>query len=55
VCAATRPEESVIIGTVASLPERLASAELHGPVLVLIGRTLADVALPQTADMAATR
>jgi uroporphyrin-III C-methyltransferase / precorrin-2 dehydrogenase / sirohydrochlorin ferrochelatase len=55
VCAATRPQESVITGTVASLPERLASADLHGPVLVLIGRTLADAASPQNDDIAAIR
>ena len=55
VCAATLPGESVIHGTVASLPERLASADLHGPVLVLIGRTLADAAIPETADIAAAR
>ena len=55
VCAATRPGESVIHGTVASLPARLASADLHGPVLVLIGRTLADAAIPETADIAAAR
>jgi uroporphyrin-III C-methyltransferase/precorrin-2 dehydrogenase/sirohydrochlorin ferrochelatase len=51
VCSATRPDESVIHASVASLPELLASAEWHGPVLVLIGRTLADAAIAKAAGV----
>jgi uroporphyrin-III C-methyltransferase/precorrin-2 dehydrogenase/sirohydrochlorin ferrochelatase len=52
VYSATRPDESFIHATVASLPELLASAERQGPVLVLIGRTLADAAVSKPADVA---
>jgi uroporphyrin-III C-methyltransferase/precorrin-2 dehydrogenase/sirohydrochlorin ferrochelatase len=39
---ATRTDERVIAATIADLPARLAAEALTGPVIVLIGRALAD-------------
>jgi uroporphyrin-III C-methyltransferase/precorrin-2 dehydrogenase/sirohydrochlorin ferrochelatase len=39
---ATRTDERVIAGTIADLPARLAAEAPSGPVIVMIGRTLAD-------------
>ena len=39
---ATRADERVIAATIADLPARLAAEALSGPVIVMIGRTLAD-------------
>jgi uroporphyrin-III C-methyltransferase/precorrin-2 dehydrogenase/sirohydrochlorin ferrochelatase len=39
---ATRADERVIAATIADLPGRLAAEALSGPVIVMIGRTLAD-------------
>ncbi len=44
VVNATRPDETVVAGSVADLPERLAAAAHAGPVVVMIGRVFADVA-----------
>ncbi|HXZ09724.1 MAG TPA: hypothetical protein VEI25_16865, partial [Paraburkholderia sp.] len=44
VINATRPDETVVAGTIADLPDRLAATEIVGPVVVLIGRVFADVA-----------
>jgi uroporphyrin-III C-methyltransferase/precorrin-2 dehydrogenase/sirohydrochlorin ferrochelatase len=40
VIAATRPEQTVIAGTIADIAERLDAAAPEGPVLVMIGRAL---------------
>ena len=48
VARATRPDEIVIAGTVADIAERVATASPRGPLIVLIGRVLAN-----TAKMAA--
>ena len=42
VAAATRPEQTVIAGTIANLAARVADASPAGPLLVMIGRALAD-------------
>ena len=42
VIKATRPDEAVIAATVESLPARLSEQESRGPVIVMIGRALAD-------------
>jgi uroporphyrin-III C-methyltransferase/precorrin-2 dehydrogenase/sirohydrochlorin ferrochelatase len=39
---ATRADERVIAATIANLPARLAAEPLSGPVIVMIGRALAD-------------
>jgi uroporphyrin-III C-methyltransferase/precorrin-2 dehydrogenase/sirohydrochlorin ferrochelatase len=44
VAAATRPEQEVITGTIADIADRLQEAAPAGPLLVMIGRALADAA-----------
>jgi uroporphyrin-III C-methyltransferase/precorrin-2 dehydrogenase/sirohydrochlorin ferrochelatase len=44
VAAATRPEQQVVIGTIADIADRLREAAPTGPLLVMIGRALADAA-----------
>ena len=44
VARATRPDEEVIAATIGELPAIVAARAPRGPVLVMIGRTLADVA-----------
>jgi uroporphyrin-III C-methyltransferase/precorrin-2 dehydrogenase/sirohydrochlorin ferrochelatase len=41
VASATRPEEQVVHGTIATIAARLADAAPDGPVLIMIGRALA--------------
>jgi uroporphyrin-III C-methyltransferase / precorrin-2 dehydrogenase / sirohydrochlorin ferrochelatase len=47
VAAATRPEQKVVAGTIADIADRLAAAAPEGPLLVMIGRALADAAVLQ--------
>jgi uroporphyrin-III C-methyltransferase / precorrin-2 dehydrogenase / sirohydrochlorin ferrochelatase len=42
IASATRPEEEVIRGTIADIAERLTQAAPSGPLLIMIGRALAD-------------
>jgi uroporphyrin-III C-methyltransferase / precorrin-2 dehydrogenase / sirohydrochlorin ferrochelatase len=49
VVNATCPDETVVAGSVADLPERLAAANHAGPVVVMIGRVFADVAAARPA------
>ena len=51
VSRATRPDESQVAAPLASLPARLAAAEMPGPVLVLIGRALGQ-AMSQAKETA---
>jgi uroporphyrin-III C-methyltransferase/precorrin-2 dehydrogenase/sirohydrochlorin ferrochelatase len=44
VACATRPEQEVIAGTIADIADRLQKAAPAGPLLVMIGRALADAA-----------
>lgn len=44
VARATRPDQETVVGTIADLPARLAAADLAGPVLVMIGRVMEEVA-----------
>jgi uroporphyrin-III C-methyltransferase/precorrin-2 dehydrogenase/sirohydrochlorin ferrochelatase len=44
VAAATRPEQEVVAGTIADIADRLQQAAPTGPLLVMIGRALADAA-----------
>ena len=58
VINATRPDEAVIAATIADLPQRLATAAIGGPVVVMIGRVFAraaaaDMASAQSASQAA--
>jgi uroporphyrin-III C-methyltransferase/precorrin-2 dehydrogenase/sirohydrochlorin ferrochelatase len=49
IASATRPEEEIVRGTIADIAERLREAAPTGPLLVMIGRALADVELATTA------
>jgi uroporphyrin-III C-methyltransferase/precorrin-2 dehydrogenase/sirohydrochlorin ferrochelatase len=40
IARATRPDQAVIAAPIGELPERLAQANLPGPVLVMIGRVI---------------
>jgi uroporphyrin-III C-methyltransferase / precorrin-2 dehydrogenase / sirohydrochlorin ferrochelatase len=53
VARATRPDEATVGASIAELPARLAAANLPGPVVVLIGRAMAEVGAFQgaTADV----
>jgi uroporphyrin-III C-methyltransferase/precorrin-2 dehydrogenase/sirohydrochlorin ferrochelatase len=56
VSRATRPDQAEVVSTISELPDRLAAANLPGPVLVMIGRTFASVtaaAVPATHVRAA--
>jgi uroporphyrin-III C-methyltransferase / precorrin-2 dehydrogenase / sirohydrochlorin ferrochelatase len=44
VASATRPEQEVIAGTIADIADRVRDAAPSGPLLVMIGRALADAA-----------
>jgi uroporphyrin-III C-methyltransferase/precorrin-2 dehydrogenase/sirohydrochlorin ferrochelatase len=44
VASATRPEQEVIAGTIADIADRVREAAPSGPLLVMIGRALADAA-----------
>jgi uroporphyrin-III C-methyltransferase/precorrin-2 dehydrogenase/sirohydrochlorin ferrochelatase len=55
VARVTLPDECVFAATIATLPERLAAASPAGPVVVLIGRVLADIgAMQGGSDLGAT-
>jgi uroporphyrin-III C-methyltransferase/precorrin-2 dehydrogenase/sirohydrochlorin ferrochelatase len=47
IARATRPDEVIIAGTLADLPEKLTQAALSGPVLVMIGQVLASTVAAQ--------
>jgi uroporphyrin-III C-methyltransferase / precorrin-2 dehydrogenase / sirohydrochlorin ferrochelatase len=51
VISATRPEQTVITGTISDIADRLDAAAPDGPVLVMIGRALAAA---DDADAVAT-
>jgi uroporphyrin-III C-methyltransferase/precorrin-2 dehydrogenase/sirohydrochlorin ferrochelatase len=42
IAAATRPDEKVVTGTIADIADRLSEASPAGPLLVMIGRALAQ-------------
>ena len=44
VANATRPDETVVAGTIADIAEKIEAAALAGPALVMIGRVLNEVA-----------
>jgi uroporphyrin-III C-methyltransferase / precorrin-2 dehydrogenase / sirohydrochlorin ferrochelatase len=47
VANATRPDETIVAGTVADIADRIDVAALNGPALVMIGRAMAEVAAAQ--------
>jgi uroporphyrin-III C-methyltransferase/precorrin-2 dehydrogenase/sirohydrochlorin ferrochelatase len=50
VASATRPEQKVISGTIADVADRLEAATPAGPLLVMIGRALADAVSAADAE-----
>ena len=42
IAGATRPQERAIRGTLADIADRVAAADLGGPLLVMIGRALSE-------------
>jgi uroporphyrin-III C-methyltransferase/precorrin-2 dehydrogenase/sirohydrochlorin ferrochelatase len=50
IVAATQRQQQVITGTIADIAQRLAEASPEGPVLVMIGRALADAAASEIDD-----
>ncbi len=47
VANATRPDEKIVAGTIADIADRIEAGAPEGPVLVMIGRVLAEVAATQ--------
>ena len=43
IANATRPDETIVTATIATLADEIEASELGGPVLVMIGHVLADV------------
>jgi uroporphyrin-III C-methyltransferase/precorrin-2 dehydrogenase/sirohydrochlorin ferrochelatase len=55
IANATRPDETIVAATIATLADEIEASELGGPVLVMIGRVLADVvSVRDSGDGAAT-
>lgn len=55
VARATRPDERIIASTISDLPKQLAAQSVPGPLLVLIGRALAQydaAAVAEAVDQA---
>ena len=53
VANATRPDQTVVAATIATIADEIEASRLGSPVLVMIGRVLADVAAAQTSAAAA--
>jgi uroporphyrin-III C-methyltransferase/precorrin-2 dehydrogenase/sirohydrochlorin ferrochelatase len=49
IARATWPDEAIVVGTLADLAEKLTQAALPGPLLVMIGRVLAEAAVQSTS------
>ena len=45
VANATRPNETIVAGTIADIADRIEADAPEGPVLVMIGRVLAEIAV----------
>jgi uroporphyrin-III C-methyltransferase/precorrin-2 dehydrogenase/sirohydrochlorin ferrochelatase len=54
VSRATRPDEQVVVGTLADMSARLAAEKPQGPLLVLIGRVLEGYRAEQVEGMSAS-
>jgi uroporphyrin-III C-methyltransferase / precorrin-2 dehydrogenase / sirohydrochlorin ferrochelatase len=50
VADATRPDETIVVGTVADIGSKLAEVPLRGPVLVFIGRVFEGVGVKEGVD-----
>jgi uroporphyrin-III C-methyltransferase/precorrin-2 dehydrogenase/sirohydrochlorin ferrochelatase len=47
VSRATRPDEARIVSPIVALPDEIDAAGLAGPILVMIGRTFAGLAVSE--------
>jgi uroporphyrin-III C-methyltransferase/precorrin-2 dehydrogenase/sirohydrochlorin ferrochelatase len=50
IANATRPDEIIVTGTIRDIADRIETAAPDGPVLVMIGKVLAEVAAVRTGD-----
>jgi uroporphyrin-III C-methyltransferase / precorrin-2 dehydrogenase / sirohydrochlorin ferrochelatase len=50
VANATRPDESIVVGTIADIAERIDADAPDGPLVVMIGKVLSEVVSVQTAQ-----
>jgi uroporphyrin-III C-methyltransferase/precorrin-2 dehydrogenase/sirohydrochlorin ferrochelatase len=50
IANATRPDETIVAGTIADIADRIEADAPDGPVLVMIGKVLAEVAEAQAHD-----
>jgi len=50
VANATRPDETIVAGTIADIADRIEADAPEGPVLVMIGRVLAEVAVGRNSE-----
>ncbi len=50
VANATRPDETIVAGTIADIADRIEVDAPEGPVLVMIGRVLAEVAVGRNSE-----
>jgi siroheme synthase len=51
VANATRPDETIVAGTIADIADRVGANAPEGPVLVMIGKVLTEVVEEQAADV----
>jgi uroporphyrin-III C-methyltransferase/precorrin-2 dehydrogenase/sirohydrochlorin ferrochelatase len=50
IANATRPDEIIVTGTIRDIADRIETAAPDGPVLVMIGKVLAEIAAVRTGD-----
>jgi uroporphyrin-III C-methyltransferase/precorrin-2 dehydrogenase/sirohydrochlorin ferrochelatase len=50
IANATRPDETIVAGTIRDIAERIEAAAPDGPVLVMIGKVLAEVAVGRNSE-----
>jgi uroporphyrin-III C-methyltransferase/precorrin-2 dehydrogenase/sirohydrochlorin ferrochelatase len=50
IANATRPDETIVAGTIGDIADRIETAAPDGPVLLMIGKVLAEVSAAQNAE-----
>jgi uroporphyrin-III C-methyltransferase/precorrin-2 dehydrogenase/sirohydrochlorin ferrochelatase len=55
IANATRPDETIVMATIATLADEIEASEVGGPVLVMIGHVLADAVGARDSDHTATK
>jgi uroporphyrin-III C-methyltransferase/precorrin-2 dehydrogenase/sirohydrochlorin ferrochelatase len=51
IANATRPDETIVAGTIRDIAERIEATAPDGPVLVMIGKVLAEVAVGRNSEV----